>query len=210
MPTSRLVPPGNEGAVANETHREGQASSPEVRSNPMRTLMVLLLLCSLIACGDTSTESNSTRPEIVDIWTPAAMGDIAVLKTRLAKTEDVNAPDPTFRTTAIGFAANFGRTAAVELLLEANADPNARNGNGSTPALAAAFFGRPECLKLLLDAGADPSLADESGTTTYTALLVPWDITKAIADLLRMPMDQQVLEAGRTSCRTVLERHKSQ
>ena len=95
-------------------------------------------------------------------------------------------------------------------MLEAKADPNARNGNGSTPALAAAFFGRPECLKLLLDAGADPALAGESGTTTYTALLVPWDITKAIADLLRMPMEQQVLKAGRASCRAVLERRKRQ
>ena len=176
----------------------------------MRELMALLVACSLIACGDPSTPPKSDRSEIVDIWTPAAMGNIAVLRTRLAETEDVNAPDPNFRTTALSFAANFGRVAAVELLLEAKADPNARNGNGSTPALAAAFFGRPECLKLLLDAGADPALAGESGTTTYTALLVPWDITKAIADLLRMPMEQQVLKAGRASCRAVLERRKRQ
>ena len=93
----------------------------------------------------------------------------------------------------------------MTVLLEAKADPNARNGNGSTPSVGAAFFGRPECLQLLLEAGGDPSLADENGTTTYSALDVPWEITKGIADLLMMPLDPGVLKAGRASCRALLE-----
>ena len=170
----------------------------------MRTLILLLVTCSLFACGDPPTEPKPNRSEIVDIWTPAAMGDIAVLKVRLADARDVNAPDPTFRTTALAFAASFGRPAAVKVMLGANADPNARNGNGSTPLVGAAFFGRSECLQLLLEAGGDPNLADENGTTTYSALDVPWEITKGIADLLMMPLDPDVLEAGRMSCQAVL------
>ena len=91
------------------------------------------------------------------------------------------------------------------MLLMAGADPNARNGNGSTPSLGAAFFGRPDCLRALLDAGADPSLADESGTTTITALFVPWQITKAIADAVKIPLDQTTLDAGREQCGRILE-----
>lgn len=171
----------------------------------MRTLLILLTTCAVIACGDTSTPPESGRSEIVDIWTPAAMGNIAVLKARLADTRDVNAPDPTFRTTALAFAASFGRPAAVKMLLAADADPNARNGNGSTPSVSAAFFGRPECLELLLTAGAYPNLADVNGTTAFGALDVPWEITKGIADLLMMPLEPAVLEAGRASCRALLE-----
>ena len=173
--------------------------------NPVRTLMILVASFSLIACGDASTGPKPSPPEIVDIWTPAAMGDVEVLEARLAEARDVNALDPTFRTSALAFAAAFGRPAAVDVLLERNADPNERNGNGSTPALNAAFFGRPECLQLLLEAGADPNLADENGTTTYSALDVPWEITKGIANVLRMPLDPGILKARRTSCRALLE-----
>ena len=144
-------------------------------------------------------------PEIVDIWTPAAMGDAAWLRKRLA-TDGVNpdALDPTFGATAIAFAADFGRTEAVRILLDAGADPNALNKNGSSPALGAAFFGRPECLRILLDAGADPTIADQEGTTAFTALDVPWPITKMIAEALMMPLDPELLDAGRDGCRAIL------
>ena len=161
-------------------------------------------------CGESTnldadpSAGSVARAEIVDIWTPAAIGDVATLAARLDRAGDIDARDPTFETTALAFATDFGQTDAVTLLLEAGADPDARNGNGSTPTIGAAFFGRPECLRLLLDAGADPALADENGTTTYTALEVPWEITKSIADLLEMPLDSTSLQAGRGACRKIL------
>ena len=189
-----------------DAFRAGAIRPPvETRMNPMRILVILVATYSLIACGDTSTGSKPSRPEAVDIWTPAAVGDIAVLEVRLAKAGDVNALDPIFQTTALAFAASFGRPAAVDLLLEADANPNERNGNGSTPSVSASFFGRPECLQLLLEAGSDPNLADANGTTTYSALDVPWEITKRVAEFLRMPLDPDILKARRASCRALLE-----
>jgi hypothetical protein len=117
----------------------------------------------------------------------------------------VNAPDPIGRTTPLAVAANFGQLEALRMLLAAGADPNARNGNESTPVLGAAFFGRADCLEALLDAGADPSLADENGTTSYTALLIPWQITKAIADAMMIPLDRKKLDTGRMECGRILE-----
>ena len=190
------------------------------RRTPIRITQttVTFALCSMLtACGGsdpsaatdsdapTSSETRASRdparePSIIDIWTPAAIGDTRTLKARLDEGADVNARDSDFQTTAISFAAVFGQNAAVKMLLEAGADPNARNGNKSTPALGASLFGRPDCLQTLLDAGADPNLADEDGTTTITALAVPWDITKAVGDLLQMPLQQRSLEAGREEC----------
>ena len=171
----------------------------------------------LTACGGSdpsaTTDSDATassdfeaardpagKPKILDIWTPAAIGDIRTLKSHLAEGADVNALDPDFKGTAIGYAADFGQVESVRTLLEAGADPNLRSGNESTPAIGAAFFGRPECLKILLDAGADPNLADENGITAFTALAIPWEMTKGIADLMEMPLVQKDLEAGREAC----------
>jgi hypothetical protein len=172
----------------------------------------------LVGCSDSTTSDSpikatdptepaaaATPDTIVDIWTPAAIGDVATLAARLDRAGDIDARDPTFETTALAFAADFGQADAVTLLLEAGADPDARNGNGSTPTIGAAFFGRPECLRLLLAAGADPALADVNGTTTFTALDVPWEITKGIADLLEMPLENTSLQAGRDACRQLLE-----
>ena len=180
--------------------------------------IALALSIAVVGCGssedppaspgtaaDASGETRSGEPAAIDLWTPAAIGDVRTLQARIAEGGDVNALDPNARATAIALAADFGQIAAVKMLLDAEADPNARNGNGSTPALGAAFFGRPDCLQVLLDAGADPTLADENGTTTYTALIVPWEITKAIGDLMMMPLDKGTLRAGRDACRKLLE-----
>ncbi len=50
-------------------------------------------------------------------------------------------------------------------LLEEGADPNVRQGDGSTPLMAAAQNGQPELIRLLLQYQADPSLALPNGVT---------------------------------------------
>lgn len=190
--------------------------SPAIQTSIRAGLGFVATLVVATSCGDSDvpgpdgaapTESAGTNSAdtVVDIWTPAAIGDVATLAARLDRAGDIDARDPTFETTALAFATDFGQADAVTLLLEAGADPDARNGNGSTPTIGAAFFGRPECLRLLLEAGADPALADENGTTTFTALDVPWEITKGIADLFEMPLEPTSLEAGRDACRRLLE-----
>lgn len=173
-----------------------------------RLIVLMSLLILPISCGTDesapSASNASTGTEVVDLWTPAALGDLDLIAARIAAGGDVNAADPTFSVIPLALAADFGQVDAVKALLEAGADPNGRNGNGSTPALGAAFFGRADCLALLLASGADPNLADENGTTTYTAVDVSWEITKAIADAMEMPLDRDLLERGRTQCRLIL------
>jgi uncharacterized protein len=57
-------------------------------------------------------------------------------------------------------AEHKGRSAAVEVLLEAGAAVNLANGTGITALHSAARNGREAIVKLLLEAGADARIVD--------------------------------------------------
>ena len=100
-----------------------------------RFTIVTLVLTSIIAgCGgsdSTAPDSDSTAPSnadasvsagrstIVDLWTPAAIGDTGTLKVRLDDGADVNALDSDARMTPLAFAANFGQVAVLDYVVKA-------------------------------------------------------------------------------------------
>ncbi|MFP3016844.1 MAG: ankyrin repeat domain-containing protein [Wolbachia sp.] len=60
---------------------------------------------------------------------------------------------------------------AVDLLLKAGADPNAKNAEGETPLYYAAAIGNNESVSSLLRAGANPSICDRQGKTPQQAAI---------------------------------------
>ena len=152
-----------------------------------------------------ATTSDSASDEVIDIWTPAAMGEVATLKARLATAGDPNALDPTFGVSALEWAADFGKADAMKVILEAGGDPDVRSLERGTPLIGAAFLGRPECVRLLLEAGADPKAKNKDGITPLDALDVPWEFTRGVIEFLQIPLDREALEAGRQACRPLLE-----
>ncbi|KAJ0405627.1 hypothetical protein P43SY_007728 [Pythium insidiosum] len=67
--------------------------------------------------------------------------------------------------TPLHWAAVNGAIQAVEMLLDANANPNFADARGRTPLHWAARVNRVEVVKILLHHGADPNIVDEGGMT---------------------------------------------
>ena len=74
--------------------------------------------------------------------------------------------DPRFGITALMDAARVGAVNAMAVLLDAGANPNARDDNTRwTPLLHAIHKQQPDAVRLLLDRGADPNLASPANVT---------------------------------------------
>ena len=142
-----------------------------------------------------------------DIWSAAAFGNIKAVKGHLAKGVDINAKDSTFGSTALSSAALFGHTEVVALLLEAGADVNARNRDGGTPLHSAAFLGQYEAAELLLENGAEVNIRNGDGGTPLDATGVDWETTGFIAGLLKIKIDREKVETGRTKVVELLHQH---
>ena len=68
-----------------------------------------------------------------------------------------------FHETPLGAASLRGHLEAVEILVKAGADVEAKDSWGMTPLIFAALKGNNEVVKLLLNAGADPDVKDNQG-----------------------------------------------
>ncbi len=140
------------------------------------------------------------------IWSAARNGDLAAMERHLRDGADVDGMDPASGLTPLVWAGLTGRAEAVEWLLENGAAVNGRARDGATPLHAAAFLGRAEVAQLLLQHGADPEAKNHNGDTPRGALEAGWELTRYLAGLLQIEIDQEEVEAGRVQIAGMLER----
>ena len=116
-----------------------------------------------------------------------------------------NQPDPQFQVRPLAWAAMCGNTAAATLLLDAGADIEGRNADGSTALHGAAFIGDATMLQLLLGRGADAGAKNLAGDPPARSATADVPGTMFIWGLLQLPpRDPDAVAAGRQKCLQLL------
>ncbi len=131
---------------------------------------------------------SSIRPPITTVPEAIRRSDNDKLRKLLAAApETARQPDAEMQVQPLAWATMHGNTDAVLLLLDAGADPDGRNGDGSTALHGAVFTGRPELVKLLLGRGADPLAENLRGELPAQTAAADPGATAVIWSLLQLP-----------------------
>ena len=152
------------------------------------TLTPLLSLAFLIGCGKTPSQSPPPTPlqapPAIAIHTAVTTGDLTAIQQHIAAESDLNEPDAMTQSTPLMNAIVFGKTEIAKALIQAGADLNKKNNDGSTALISAAFFSHPELVQALLDNGADKNIRNNAGGTALNIVEGPWDQIKPIYDMV--------------------------
>ena len=179
----------------------------------IKTLASSLLLLTLMAgCGKpTPPSASKSAPPVISIQDAARTGNLEAIQQHIKATSNLNEKAPDSGGSPLHTAAVFGHLEAVQALVQAGADVNARNNDGATPLLVAAFFCRTEIVQHLLAHGADKQAKDKAGTTALDSVSVPFDQVKGLYDFLQavlapagLKLDYEQLKATRPKIANLL------
>ena len=162
------------------------------RPNTLRTFIqvaFLSALCVLISCKNKET-SDATQAETaveapdVDIHTAVLTGNQQALMQHIQAGSNINEKDPFGGSSPLITACVFGKTEEARILIDADADINFQNNDGSTALHSAAFFCRPEIVKMLVEKGADKTITNKFGATPYQTVAGSFAETKPAYDMI--------------------------
>ena len=171
----------------------------------------LMFLSVLIGCGNPAPPTPPPAPPSVDLQTAVITGDLEAVKQHVAAGSNLNERDAMSQSTPLINSVVFGNGEIAKVLIEAGADLDIRNNDGSTALISAAFFAHPEIVQALLDKGADSTVANNSGATALTIAETPWEALKPIYDLvggmlspMGLVLDYDRIQAVRPGIATML------
>lgn len=159
---------------------------------------------SLLMREAAATRTPRDRAPTSDIWTVAAFGDLEGLRAYTAGSELLDAQDPTFGVTPLGWTAIKNTPEATAFLLQMGANPSAPYRDRNTPLHTACFFGRAEVAELLLRAKADLNALSATRERPADAMRHDRQTTQFIANLLKVPVDFEAVAAGRERIRRLI------
>ncbi len=161
--------------------------------NPLKASFAIALLAMLLssgACQDkkTAMESNQGKSKAqapqMDIHTAVVTGNLEAVQMHIAAGTDINTKDPFGGSSPLISAAVFGKSEIAKVLIDAGADINFQNNEGSTALHTAAFFCRPEIVKMLLAKNANRTLKNKYNSTAYENVAGSFSEVKPVYDMM--------------------------
>ena len=144
-----------------------------------------------------------------NLWGAARSGDLDGIKRYLSEGADINELSPQIQMSPLAFATMMGHTKAAELLIQLGADVNIKHEDGGTLLHLAVFVGRAEVAELLIKEGADVNAKNFRGDVPASALHLPWGMTRFLAGMIGVELEQEEVEAGRAKIAEMLNAKSS-
>lgn len=158
------------------------------------------------------TLSKTVKPPKEDIHTAVITGNLTAIKQHIAAGSDLNVKEAMGGSSPLITATLFGKTEIAKALIDAGANLNLKNNDGSTALHVAAFFCRPEVVKMLLAKRADRSVKNNYDSTAFESLLPPFKDVKNIYEMMGkmlapmgLKLDYAYIEATRPKIAAMLK-----
>lgn len=145
---------------------------------------VLMSACSGNNKESATSETSNAKAPDVDIHTAVVTDNLDALKQHIAAGTNINEKDPFGGSSPLISACVFGKPEAAKILIDAGADLNFQNNDGSTALHTSAFFCRKDIVTMLLGKGADKSLKNKFGATAYESVAAPFSEVKDAYDMM--------------------------
>ncbi len=149
----------------------------EVAMKTVTTAMLVVALLTGAGCGNQENSAPS-----VGLHMAAIQGNLAAVNQHIVAGSNLNEKEPSRASSPLITAAVFGETEIALALIEAGADVNYKNNDGSTALITAAFFCRTEIVMILLENGADKNAINNDGRTALESVAGPFDAVKGFYD----------------------------
>ncbi len=162
-----------------------------MKTTAFKTITFAALLFMMACSGkqdsvaqSTSAKSGKVATPEVDIHTAVLTDNKKALEQHIAAGTNINEKDPYGGSSPLITASVFGKTEMAKLLIDAGADINFKNNEGSTALHSAAFFCRPEIVKMLLAKNADKTIKNKYNSTPYESVITPFNDVKPAYDMM--------------------------
>lgn len=154
-------------------------------------IMLVAFILTSASCQDkkqaaqkSNPSKSGVKPPTVDIHTAIVSGNLEAVQQHIAAGSDINIKDPFGGSSPLISAAVFGKEDIAKVLIDAGADLNIQNNDGSTALHTAAFFCRPALVKLLLQKGADKTIKNKFNSTAYEGVIAPFNDVKPVYEMM--------------------------
>jgi len=132
--------------------------------------------------GKPSISQTTSSTQTKGLHEAVIQGDLEAVKMHIKGGSDLNVKDPMGGSSPLITAAVFGKPEIARVLIDAGADLNLQNNDGSTALHSAAFFCHTGIVEYLLVNGADKSIKNNAGSTALDSVIGPYESVKGIYD----------------------------